>query len=146
MKKLVLFLMVAIPLFIVFIVNFTVSVVIGDVYISVDKIELDKTSIVANVDDRISLQANIYPENATNQDIIWKSDNEDVAKIDSKGNVVFVGFGSGYITATSSDGNKMAKCYFYVTDTNVHKVELSSSQTTIEVGNQLQLTATISPS
>ena len=146
MKKLVMFLMVAIPLFIVLIVNFTVSVVVGEVYVAVDKIEFDTTSIVANVDDRLNIKPTIYPQNATNKDLIWASDNESVAKVDQNGNVVFVGFGSGYITAKTNDGSKTAKCYFYVTDTKVHQIILASSSKLVEVGRTLQLTATIFPS
>ncbi len=145
MKKLVIFLMIAIPLLIVLIVNFTVDVVIGDVYIAVERIELDRTSIIANVDERTTIKYAIYPENATNKDIVWSSDNEDVAMVDENGNVSFVGFGNGYITATTADGNKRASCYFYVTDTRVHQVILSAPSNEVNVGKTLQLSATILP-
>lgn len=146
MKKLLIFLMVAIPLLIVLIVNFTVNVVVGDVYIAVERIELDKTSIVANVDERSSLKATIYPQNATNKDIIWSSDNEEVAVVDENGNISFVGFGNGYISATTADGNKRATCYFYVTDTEVHQVILTAPSNEMNVGQTMQLNATILPS
>ena len=146
MKKLLIFLMVAIPLLIVLIVNFTVNVVVGDVYIAVERIELDKTSIVANVDERSSLKATIYPQNATNKDIIWSSDNEEVAVVDENGNISFVGFGNGYISATTADGNKRATCYFYVTDTEVHQVILTAPSNEMNVGQTMQLNVTILPS
>ena len=145
MKKLMIFLMVAIPLVIIILVNFTVDIVIGNVSISVDRIELDKTSITANVDDIVSLNATIYPSNATNQEIIWASTNEEVARIDLDGNVTFVGFGNGYITATTADGNKMASCYYYVTDTVVHEVKLSTPKSQIHVGSSVQLSVEILP-
>ncbi len=145
MKKLMIFLMIAIPLVIIILVNFTVEVVIGNVSISVDRIELDKTEVIANIDDKISLEATIYPSNATNQEIIWVSTNENVARIDLDGNVTFVGFGNGYITATTADGNKMASCYFYVTDTAVHQVILTAPYTDVHVGTTVQLSATVLP-
>lgn len=146
MKKLLIFLMIAIPLLIVLIVNFTVNIVVGDVYIAVERIELDKSSIVANVDERASLKATIYPQDATNKDIVWSSDNEEVAVVDENGNISFVGFGNGYITATTADGNKRANCYFYVTDTKVHQVILTAPSNEMNEGQTMQLNATILPS
>ena len=145
MKKLMIFLMVAIPLVIIILVNFTVDVVIGNVSIAVDRIELDKSSITANIDEKISLNATIYPSNATNQEVMWASTNEEVARVDLDGNVSFVGFGNGYITATTADGNKMASCYFYVTDTVVHQVVLSTPKSEIHVGTEVQLSVQVLP-
>ena len=145
MKKLLIFLMISIPLVIILILNITIEVVVGDLYIAVDKIELNKTSIVANVDEKFTLTTKIYPENATNKGVMWESDNENVVEVDENGNVSFVGFGKGYVTATTNDGNKRASCYFYVTDTKVHQVILHTSQKTIATGKTLQLSYTILP-
>ncbi len=145
MKKLMIFLMVAIPLVIIILVNFTVEVVVGNVSIAVDRIELDRTEITANIDETISLEATIYPRNATNQEVIWASTNEEVARVDLDGNVSFVGFGNGYITATTADGNKMASCYFYVTDSRVHQVNLSTPKTEVHIGTSVQLNVEILP-
>ena len=145
MKKLMIFLMVAIPLVIIILVNFTVEVVVGNVSIAVDRIELDRTEITANIDETISLEATIYPKNATNQEIIWESTNEQVARVDLDGNVSFVGFGNGYITATTADGNKMASCYYYVTDSRVHSVKLTTPKAELHVGTNVQLDVEIVP-
>lgn len=145
MKKLLIFLMVAVPLVIIIIVNLTVNAVVGYVSIAVDNVTLDKSTVVANVDDKLTLNATIYPESASNKELIWRSDNEDVAKVDINGNVSFVGFGKGYITATSVDGAKMASCYFYVTDTKVHQVVVMAPKDEIQVGDNVQLTATVLP-
>lgn len=146
MKKLLIFLMIAIPILIILVVNLTVNAVIGSVSIAVERIELDKTEITATVDDIVTLTAKIYPENAKNKEIIWKSDNEEVATVDFNGNVTFVGFGKGYITATTVDGNKVASCYFYATDTKVHQVILSAEKNELHLGDTMQLTATVLPS
>ena len=118
--------MVALPIVIILVVNFTISVVIGDAFIAVESITLSQTSITANVDDTLHLDYTIYPSNATNKDVIWSSDNEEVATVDINGNVTFVGFGEGHIIATSMDGTRRASCSFYVTDDEVHKVILTS--------------------
>lgn len=126
MKKLLIFLMIAIPLVIIIVVNLTVNVVSGFVSIPVDSISLNQSQIEAKIDERVSLQAEILPKNASNQEVLWASTNEEVARVDSNGNVSFIGFGSGYITVTTSDGNKRASCYFYITDTKAHEIYLTS--------------------
>ena len=126
MKKLLIFLMIAIPLVIILVVNLTVSVVSGFVSIPVDSISLNMTQIEAKIDETVNIEATIYPKNASNQEIIWSSTNEDVARVDSNGNVNFIGFGSGYIIATTNDGNKKASCYYYITDTKPHEIYLTS--------------------
>ena len=145
MKKLLIFLMVAIPLVIILIVNLTVDLVIGSVSISVERISLDRTYIEASIDETLSLNATIYPENASNKEIIWESNNSDVAQVDVNGNVTFVGFGTGYITATSADGGKTASCYFYISDTNVHQVILTAPQSELHIGTTMQLSAQVLP-
>ncbi len=145
MKKLLIFLMVALPIAIILVVNFTISVVIGDAFISVDRIILSETSVTANVDDTLHIDCTIYPENATNKQVIWTSDNEDVATVDINGNVKFVGFGEGHIIATSQDGNKRASMYYYVTDSKVHDVIITSPKSEIAIGENVQLIANIFP-
>ena len=146
MKKLMIFLMVALPIVIILVVNFTISVVIGDAFIAVENITLSQTSITANVDDTIHLDYTIYPANATNKDVIWSSDNEEVASVDINGNVTFIGFGEGHIIATSVDGTRRASCSFYVTDDKVHQVILTSPKTQIDIGQSVQLVANVLPS
>lgn len=122
MKKLMIFLMIAIPIVIIVMVNLTVTVVSGLVPVSVERIALNQSEIKTKINEKIKLEVVFYPENATNKNIEWVSDNEDVAIVDENGNVSFVGLGSGYITATSLDGNKKASCYFYSYDDIVHKI------------------------
>ena len=152
MKKLLIFLMVAIPLLIILIVNLTVNAVIGSVSISVERVVLDKTEITATVDDIVQLTAKIYPENATNKDVTWESSNEEVATVDLNGNITFIGFGSGYVTVKTVDGNKIATCFFYATDTKVHDVILSATEEDkakltqgLPIGSSLQLLAQVLP-
>ncbi len=145
MKKLLIFLMVAIPLVIIIIVNLTVTTVVGYVSIAVDNVILNESRIEGNVDDKFFIKATIYPESATNKDIIWESTNEDVAKVDIGGNVTFIGFGSGHIIATTVDGNKKASCTFFVDDVRVHEIDFFAPKTEIEVGEELQLRATVIP-
>ena len=110
MKKLMLFLMVAIPILVVMIVKLTATVAVGDMFISVESITLSETSISAMVGDSADLSFTIYPEVASNKEVIWSSSDENIATVDMNGHVEFVGIGSGSISATTLDKNKRSQC------------------------------------
>ena len=145
MKKLLIFLMVAIPLVIIVILNLTVKSVVGYVSVPVESIALDQSSVTGIVGDIYTLNAQIYPTNASNQKIKWESDNEEVATVDENGNVSFVDYGKCYISAVTEDGNKKASCYFYIYDTVCHDITLFSESEYIEIGKSMQVTASIMP-
>ena len=138
MKKLMLFLMVAIPIIVVMIVKLTATVAVGDVFISVESITLSEDSISAMVGDSLDLSFTIYPEVASNQDVFWNSSNESAAVVDLNGHVDFVGIGSGYISASTKDGNKTSQCSFYVGDTKVHQVKLTAAENFVHINDTLQ--------
>ena len=110
MKKLLIFLMILIPLVVIFIVNVTVDIVAGVVTISVDNVVLDHDSYIANINESFKLNAQIEPEGASDKTIIWSSSDENIATVDEEGNVIFHAFGAVDITATSGDGLKKDSC------------------------------------
>ena len=56
------------------------------------------------VDSTYSLIASLIPANATNQNVIWSSDNQAVARVDSEGIVLGITVGTAVILATTEDG------------------------------------------
>ena len=70
------------------------------VFIPVTKITLDPTELDLYAGGMKSITARIYPYNATDQTILWSSDNEAVATVSERGIVSGVGIGSCTITAT----------------------------------------------
>lgn len=145
MKKLLIFLMIAIPLVIIVVLNFTVNTVTGFVPVPVDAISLNAETSSGKIGESFSLNATLTPENASNKNITWKSDNENVATVDNKGVVIFVGYGKCYITATTEDGNKKASCYFYVYDDVAHDLDFYSPKEVVNVGEMIALQATVLP-
>lgn len=78
------------------------------------------SSVTLNVEDMTllvgqaeKLTATVAPENTTNPDITWESDNEEVANVDANGVVTAVSMGVANITATC--GNVSATCEVTVT-------------------------------
>ena len=73
----------------------------------------DKEVTVGNT---IKLTANIKPKDASNKDVVWKSNDKKIATVDSKGNVKGVKAGKVKITVTTVDGEKEAKIEITVKD------------------------------
>ena len=115
--------------------------------ISVSAITLNATQVKLDKGGQYSLTASISPTNATNKDIIWKSEDPSVATVNN-GLVTAVGYGTTKITASSADGGASASCVVNVpiADVPVMSVSLSSPSFTLTVGQSRTITATVNPS
>lgn len=104
-------------------------------YIAVTGISLNVTSVNLSLGDVFQLIATVYPENATNKNVIWGSSNNSVATVDSSGKVTIVGSSSDVnITARTSDGGHIATCNIstgYSWTTSLTTVEKNGSSTSI---------------
>lgn len=81
--------------------------------ISVNDIVISKSHAYVNVGEKTILLAQVFPFNADNQKILWKSDNKDIATVDN-GIVVGVSSGRTVITCTSVDGEFYDQCIVFV--------------------------------
>lgn len=115
------------------------------VYQGVNNITLDVTSHTMTIGDFLQLTATIYPKDAEYKDVIWSSDNEDVAVVDQKGLVQAKAYGKVKITATSKDGGLEAVCNVTVEPVAVTEVSLNAKAVTLKVGETYQLKETILP-
>ena len=77
---------------------------------AVDKITLNKSSLILKKGASENLSATISPSYATNRNVIWTSDNENVATVSSDGTVTAVHTGTANITVTTEDGGHTASC------------------------------------
>lgn len=84
-----------------------------DPAIPVEGITLNINTLSLFVGEDITLEANIIPEDATTKDIIWTSDNENVAKV-TDGLVKAIKPGLAVITAETVDGGYKAYCQISV--------------------------------
>lgn len=115
--------------------------------VSVTALALSDTSLnLAEGDEKI-LTATVFPDNATNKNVIWKSDNMNIATV-KNGVVRAVGAGTTKITATTADGSISATCNITVSKKiiEVTGISLNSASITMLEGEKQMLTATISPS
>lgn len=118
--------------------------------IRVEKILLSETTLSLVVGDEYQLIAEVLPSNATNKDVTWFSNNEYVATVDG-GKVKAIKNGSATITVTTRDGGKIATCKVDVKaktpdEIRVESITLSDQSLTLNIGDEYQLNAKISPS
>lgn len=119
----------------------TITVVEEDV--SVTDVILNSTSLTLNIGENQILSATIYPSNATNKAITWRSSDSSVASVNN-GNVMAMGNGTATITATSSNGVS-ATCLVTV-KTEVSSINIDNTSLSLNVGESRMLVATITPS
>ncbi|MCI7658193.1 Ig-like domain-containing protein [Anaerotignum sp.] len=115
--------------------------------VPVQSVGLNNSTLALSEGEGAQLTAHFNPENATNQNVTWRSDNENIAKVNEKGEVVGQKEGKAIITVTTEDGGKTATCEVTVKKA-VHKVEgvgLNQSTLTLSEGEGAQLTAHFNP-
>ncbi len=77
--------------------------------VTVRELSLSATSSLLEVMQKISLAHSVLPENATNQLVVWSSDNPAVATVSRKGIVSGISPGTAVITASLDDGSLQAQ-------------------------------------
>lgn len=87
----------------------TCAVTVNPKPISVNGITLENASIRMFINQELTLNATVLPENATNKNILWDSSNKDIAIVDH-GLIKAIGLGTTTITAMTEDGGYTAKC------------------------------------
>ena len=85
--------------------------------IKVDNIYMDCNSLNLKIGEKFVLMVYIDPNNATNKELTWYSDNEQVATVDD-GIITAINEGRATITAITTDGGKSATCIVNVRNNN----------------------------
>ena len=87
--------------------------------VAVTGVTLDKTSVTLAPKDSITLKDTVQPDNATNQNLTWSSNREDVATVSSKGVVTAVAEGTTTITVKTKESGYSATCNVTVAKSTV---------------------------
>ena len=101
----------------------------------VTKVELDKSSLTLGVGKSETLTATITPDNATNKNVTWSSDNTSVATVNN-GVVSAVSEGTATITVTTVDGSFTDTCEVTVTHVHTMTKTAAKSATCTAEGNK----------
>ena len=109
----------------------TCKVTVKAATVAVADVKLNKTELTLEVDGSETLTATVAPDDATNQNVTWKSDNLEIVTVDATGKVTGVAIGEATITVTTEDGGKTATCKVAV------KVRTSKGFTGLKRGWQM---------
>lgn len=82
--------------------------------VDMQQIVLDKVSANLIVGNTIKLNANVLPENTTNKNIVWSSENSSIASVTQDGTVTAVSEGNTKIIVKSEDGLITNSCNIVV--------------------------------
>ena len=106
-------------------------------------VTLDKTSAELSLNETVKLTATVAPSDATNKTVTWTSSDTSVATV-SGGTVTAKGKGTATITATTSNG-KTATATISVKVVDVTSVTLDKTEASLDLGETVKLTATVTP-
>ncbi|MFD6208096.1 Ig domain-containing protein [Peribacillus sp. NPDC060253] len=107
-------------------------------------LKLSKSTLNLTNNQTIKVTATVAPSDASNKTILWKSSNEKVAKVDSKGNIKGIANGSATITATAKDNTKVMKTV--AVKVSAKTVKVNKTSLSITAGKTGTLSASVSPS
>ena len=132
--------------------SLTIPVEVVILEVPVESVKLDKTELTVTLgDDPVKLVATVNPDNADSKTVVWTTSDEEVATVDDKGEVTFVGSGTATITATATNGttdtadDKTAECELTV-KCLVDKITLNkTSLDLMKDGDGETLTVTFNP-
>ena len=82
--------------------------------IVIEEIRFEPKEIILYVGEKNKVIPTIIPNNASNSNIIWKSNNEEVVTVDKNGTISAISEGQTDVTATSIDGNISDFCHIIV--------------------------------
>ena len=128
-------------------VNAKCEITVKEKVISVTGISLNMTSLPLTEGDEFTLVATVTPDNATNKEITWTSDNESVATVSAEGVVKAIKLGTANITVTSEDSGVNAKCGITVKEKviSVTGIALNKTSLSLTEGEEFSLEATVTP-
>lgn len=90
-------------------------------------VTISPSTVSLEINDTSQLTATVLPDNASNKNVTWTTNNSSVATVSSSGLVTAIGVGSATITATTVDGNKTGTCAVTVAASVTYTYKLATS-------------------
>lgn len=105
---------------------------------------VDSITLTKEKNSKAKLEAVVQPEDATHVEIEFTSSNEDVATVNSDGEINAVDVGEATITASIKETDLTAECVVTVVP-DIESIELSDTSLKLKKDGTAQLTATANP-
>ena len=126
-------------------INESISRLISEVpEIAVTGVTLDRNSAELIKGEKITLLADVSPDDASDQDVIWSSSDETVATVSDDGEVTAVKSGTAEITVETEDGGYTDVCTVTVR-TPITGLTINPAEKSIPIGKTFQLEAQLRP-
>lgn len=122
----------------------TTSKVVEVVVTPVSLDMVDRITLTKEKNSKAKLEAVVQPEDATHVEIEFTSSNEDVATVNSDGEINAVDVGEATITASIKETDLTAECVVTVVP-DIESIELSDASLKLKKDGTAQLTATANP-
>lgn len=100
---------------------------------AIESITLDSNEGVLTVGNTHTIKATVFPEDATDKAVTWKSSDESIATVDAEGNVTAKDTGNVTIMAVNSDGD-VSSTYELTVNKAAAKLATNYSGTTSSAG------------
>ena len=121
-----------------------------NVSVGVTGVSLSAHSLTLKNGNTYTLGYTITPNNATNKNVTWSTNNNAIVSVSSTGLITAKSVGQASISVVTTDGNFIDSCVVtveeVVTTVSVTGVTLSANSLSMKVGETSNLTANISPS
>lgn len=118
----------------------------GEQTVPVSGVSLDKDELSLRVGTSQTLAASVFPADATNQSVAWRSSDVSVATVSPSGEVSAKATGTARITVETADGGKSAVCIVSVWEfIPVSGVSLNKTELSLTVGASEKLTVSVVP-
>ncbi len=106
-------------------------------------ISLNANSITVYVNETVTLNATVYPEEATNKNVVWDIAQGGFAGISQNGTVTGIREGKTVVFATTEDGGHMVSCTVIVKINKVTDIDVQpSTSLTLKAGETFDIVAT----
>lgn len=105
-------------------------------------ITLNRTKASIGIRTTLTLEATVYPENATDKTVTWSSSDNSVATVEDG---VVSAIKEGSVTITAMAGEKSATCEITVISVPVESLTLDKESATLKIGETLKINATVMP-
>lgn len=112
---------------------------------SVTEITLNTEAVTVPVPKTVNVNATVAPSNATNQQVIWTSSNEEIATVSAYGAIKGIAPGDAIITATAKDGSGVSSQCMVTVVSPVTKITIEEKSISMPAKESLHISATVEP-
>lgn len=110
-----------------------------------EQLILDKYQVVMCLHDTVSVSASVLPDNTTNPDLVWSTENEEIAIVED-GKLTAIGLGETIVWARTTDGSNLAvSCSVICNPILAESIQITQKSVTLQLGDSIEINAIVLP-